>query len=170
VVREHVRRLRAEVSRIPRVVREARGVEQAAVERVRLRCHEAALRHLRLGDVARRVGQVRAGDAVGDQLDVDRRSAGADQRRDAVREAYVMAGAVRRAPRTGDPDALTAQEVRVATAIARGLTNRQAASELFLSTKTVDFHLRQIYGKLAIRSRAELALVAARRGWIDAGA
>ncbi|MEW6270155.1 MAG: LuxR C-terminal-related transcriptional regulator, partial [Thermodesulfobacteriota bacterium] len=78
------------------------------------------------------------------------------------------AGAVRRGPRSADRDALTAQEIRVARAIARGLTNRQAASELFLSPKTIDFHLRQIYGKLAIRSRAELALVAARRGWLDA--
>jgi DNA-binding CsgD family transcriptional regulator len=79
------------------------------------------------------------------------------------------AGAVRRAERHRDRDALTAQEVRVAAAIARGLTNRQAGAELFLSPKTIDFHLRQIYGKLAIRSRAELARIAAQRGWLDTG-
>jgi DNA-binding CsgD family transcriptional regulator len=53
-------------------------------------------------------------------------------------------------------DALTPHELRVALVVARGATNREAAAELFVSPKTVDFHLRQIYRKLGIRSRAEL--------------
>ena len=76
------------------------------------------------------------------------------------------AGAVRRAPRNNDPAEFTAQEVRVAGVIARGLTNRQAAAELFLSPKTIDFHLRQVYAKLGISSRAQLAVVAVERGWL----
>jgi DNA-binding CsgD family transcriptional regulator len=38
-----------------------------------------------------------------------------------------------------------------------GMGNRQVASELFISIKTVQFHLTHIYAKLNINSRAELA-------------
>jgi DNA-binding CsgD family transcriptional regulator len=51
---------------------------------------------------------------------------------------------------------LTVAERRVAAAVAEGLTNRKAAERLFLSRHTVDFHLRQIFLKLGIRSRVEL--------------
>ena len=61
----------------------------------------------------------------------------------------------RRAPEAAD--ALTPHELRVAQAVARGAKNREAAAELFLSPKTVDFHLRNIYRKLGVRSRTELA-------------
>ena len=71
------------------------------------------------------------------------------------------AGAIRRRPSAG-PDELTPQELRVALAVARGATNREVAVELFLSPKTVEFHLGQIYRKLGVRSRTQLAgLVAA---------
>lgn len=52
---------------------------------------------------------------------------------------------------------LTPQEARVAMAVADGLTNAEVAEQLFLSVKTVEFHLRRIYRKLEIRSRSELA-------------
>jgi ATP/maltotriose-dependent transcriptional regulator MalT len=52
---------------------------------------------------------------------------------------------------------LTGQELVVAHAIARGATNKEAAAELFLSTKTIEMHLSRIYNKLGIRSRTELA-------------
>ncbi len=54
-------------------------------------------------------------------------------------------------------DQLTASELRVAMAVSRGLTNRQAAVELYLSTKTVDFYLQSIYRKLGVRTRTEIA-------------
>lgn len=60
-------------------------------------------------------------------------------------------------------DALSPAEWRVAEAVAGGLTNREVAATLFLSVKTVDFHLQQIYRKLAIRSRTELAVRVAGR-------
>jgi len=62
--------------------------------------------------------------------------------------------------RAVDPaiNALSQSERRVADAVAAGLTNREVAAQLFLSVKTVDFHLQQIYRKLAIRSRTELAV------------
>ena len=53
---------------------------------------------------------------------------------------------------------LTAAEHRVALAVADGATNREAAASLFLSVKTVDFHLQNIYRKLGLRSRTELAV------------
>jgi DNA-binding CsgD family transcriptional regulator len=58
---------------------------------------------------------------------------------------------------TGDLEELTPQEVQVALALADGRTTRQAAAALFLSPKTVEYHLRHVYLKLGIRSRAELA-------------
>jgi DNA-binding CsgD family transcriptional regulator len=54
-------------------------------------------------------------------------------------------------------DGLTPQEQLVSDLVARGMTNREVASELFVSTKTVQYHLTRIYAKLGIRSRGELA-------------
>jgi DNA-binding NarL/FixJ family response regulator len=51
---------------------------------------------------------------------------------------------------------LTPQELQVAAIVAGGSTNREAASALFLSVKTIEFHLGNIYRKLEIRSRTEL--------------
>ena len=62
---------------------------------------------------------------------------------------------------SADPDELTAQEIRVAAAVARGQTNREVAAELFLSPKTIDFHLGRVYRKLGIHSRTELATIVA---------
>lgn len=52
---------------------------------------------------------------------------------------------------------MTPQEEEVASLVARGLSNREVASELFVSVKTVQYHLTRIYAKLGIRSRSELA-------------
>jgi len=54
---------------------------------------------------------------------------------------------------------LSPAEHRVALAVAEGRTNQESAEVLFLSTKTVDFHLQSIYRKLGIRSRTELAVL-----------
>jgi len=51
---------------------------------------------------------------------------------------------------------LTQTEQSVALVVARGLTNREAAAELFISPKSVEAHLARVYAKLGIRSRAEL--------------
>ena len=56
-----------------------------------------------------------------------------------------------------DPSRLTPQESAVARLVAGGMSNRQVASELFVSVKTVQFHLTHIYAKLGVSSRAELA-------------
>jgi DNA-binding NarL/FixJ family response regulator len=56
-----------------------------------------------------------------------------------------------------DPSALTAQELAVARLVAAGMSNRQVAAELFVSIKTVQFHLTHVYTKLHLNSRTELA-------------
>jgi DNA-binding NarL/FixJ family response regulator len=45
----------------------------------------------------------------------------------------------------------------VAALAAVGKTNREIATELYVTPKTVEFHLRNVYGKLGVRSRIELA-------------
>ena len=52
------------------------------------------------------------------------------------------------------PVNLTPQELRVALAVCDGMSNAEAAAALFLSVKTVEFHLSHAYRKLGIRSRA----------------
>jgi DNA-binding CsgD family transcriptional regulator len=52
---------------------------------------------------------------------------------------------------------LTDTERRVAGLVAEGLTNQQTGARMFVSRHTVDFHLRQIFRKLTITSRVELA-------------
>jgi len=51
---------------------------------------------------------------------------------------------------------LTPAEQAVARLVATGRSNRQAAGELYVSVKTVEFHLGNIFGKLGIRSRKDL--------------
>ncbi|MGY2746849.1 DNA-binding NarL/FixJ family response regulator [Arthrobacter sp. UYCu723] len=45
----------------------------------------------------------------------------------------------------------------MAKLVSGGLSNKEAASELYVSVKTVQYHLTRIYSKLGIRSRSELA-------------
>ncbi len=54
---------------------------------------------------------------------------------------------------------LTGQQLRIAHLVASGATNREVATQMFLSTRTVDHHLRNIFHRLGIRSRTELARV-----------
>jgi DNA-binding CsgD family transcriptional regulator len=59
-------------------------------------------------------------------------------------------------PTTHRSDLLTPQELQVALAVSAGATNRQVAEALFLSQKTVEFHLSRIYGRLGLHSRSDL--------------
>jgi ATP/maltotriose-dependent transcriptional regulator MalT len=53
-------------------------------------------------------------------------------------------------------DQLTAQELQIGLLLASGNTTREAAAALFLSPKTIEYHLRHVYQKLGIHSREEL--------------
>ncbi|NGY63707.1 AAA family ATPase [Lentzea sp. NEAU-D13] len=54
-------------------------------------------------------------------------------------------------------ETLTPQELQVSLLLVEGKTTREVAAALFLSPKTIEYHLRKVYTKLGIRSRAELA-------------
>lgn len=62
----------------------------------------------------------------------------------------------RRRRKSDGPMTLSERERDVADAVVRGLTNREIASALFVSVKTVEAHLSRLYGKLSVRNRAEL--------------
>ena len=118
---------------------------------------ERALLELAYGQTLRRHGQRRA--AAGQlQAAYDRLAALAArpylQRCERELNACGLAPAKRH---SFDPSQLTAQELAVARLVAAGMSNRQVASELFVSIKTVQFHLTHIYSKLRVSSRAELA-------------
>ena len=62
----------------------------------------------------------------------------------------------------GPIEQLTPQERQIAKLLASGLTTREAAASVFLSPKTVEYHLRHVYQKLGIRARTELTELMAR--------
>ena len=51
--------------------------------------------------------------------------------------------------------------------VAQGLSNRQVASQMFLSVHTIAFHLRRVFCKLDVTSRVQLASLAAERAGQD---
>jgi DNA-binding CsgD family transcriptional regulator len=61
------------------------------------------------------------------------------------------------ASRTPLTEELTAQELQIAMLVAQGMQNRDIAGALFLSVRTVEFHLTRVYRKLGVRGRAALA-------------
>ena len=52
---------------------------------------------------------------------------------------------------------MTPAESQIAALVAEGMTNKDIAASLFLSPKTIEFHLGRIYRKLDIHSRTQLA-------------
>ena len=62
------------------------------------------------------------------------------------------------------PYGLTGREVEVLRLVARGMTNAEIGEELFISPRTVAQHLRSVYNKLGVNSRAAAAAITVRSG------
>jgi DNA-binding CsgD family transcriptional regulator len=97
-----------------------------------------------------------AREPLAEGLDLATRCGGWALARRARAELVACGARPRRPVRTG-PDALTPAELRVARMAAAGMTNREIAQALFLSTKTVEGQLSGAYTRLGIHSRASLS-------------
>jgi DNA-binding NarL/FixJ family response regulator len=75
----------------------------------------------------------------------------------------VTLSALRNAPRQP-----SARELEALRLLARGATNDEIAVGLGISIKTVESHLRRLFGRYGVLSRTELALLAVREGWLGA--
>lgn len=110
-----------------------------------------------LGASLRRRGdRVAARAPLGEALDRAVRL-GASRHAARARDELAAAGGRPRSEVRGGPAALTPSERRVGQLAADGLSNAQIAQALFVTPKTVEYHLRHVYQKLAISGRAGLA-------------
>ena len=116
---------------------------------------DAALTDLAYGRFLRRRGERRA--AIGRLHDARERSfaLGATPYVERCDAELFACGAAPEPARPNLP-ALTPQEQIVARLVCEGLTNQQVAHRLVLSTKTVGYHLNNVYLKLGVHSRAQL--------------
>jgi DNA-binding CsgD family transcriptional regulator len=117
--------------------------------------HMSAL--LALGAALRRANQrAAARDPLKAALALSRQSGATALAREAQTELGIT-GARRRGESLWGPEALTPSERRVAELAMEGLTTREMAESLFVTPKTVEFHLRHIYQKLGVNSRDKLS-------------
>lgn len=109
-----------------------------------------------LGAALRRCGhRSDAREPLQEALELGRRCGALRLAMQAHTELRAAGGHPRLPLRTG-LEALTASEQRVADMAARGLTNKEAAQSLFVTVKTIEMHLSNVYRKLGIDSRAKL--------------
>jgi DNA-binding CsgD family transcriptional regulator len=86
---------------------------------------------------------------------------GAEAFADRAHRELLVTGERARSRTPDTRDQLTAQELQIALRARDGLSNPEIGARLFISPRTVEYHLHKVYGKLAISSRTELHLVLA---------
>ncbi|MBV9804782.1 MAG: AAA family ATPase [Solirubrobacterales bacterium] len=139
---------------------EARPPEQALTEAVQLSraltAFERARTELLFGEWLRR--QRRRSDARAYLRDaIERfRSIGAMPWTQRAENELRATGETARRRDPSTLDQLTPQELQIAGLVASGLTNREIGEQLFLSPRTVEYHLRKVFTKLGLASRGEL--------------
>jgi DNA-binding CsgD family transcriptional regulator len=117
---------------------------------------ETARTHLALGSRLRRERQrIRAREQLRAAVEIFDRL-GADPWSEMARAELAATGETARRRDQATLSDLTPQELQIALRLAAGRTTREAAAALFLSPKTIEYHLRNIYRKLGIGSRSEL--------------
>jgi DNA-binding CsgD family transcriptional regulator len=84
---------------------------------------------------------------------------GAEGFAERARRELVATGEKMRKQPVSSGDELTAQESQIARLAADGLTNQEIGAQLFISTHTVEWHLRKVFVKLGITSRRQLRTV-----------
>jgi len=89
-------------------------------------------------------------------------------RGDIVLHPAVARKALDRRTDGGPGSALSVREMEVLRLAAKGERTREIASELTVSTRTVESHLTSIYNKLGVTNRTEAVLYAAAHGWVSA--
>jgi DNA-binding CsgD family transcriptional regulator len=123
---------------------------------------ETARTHLAYGARLRRERQrVRAREQLRAAIDVFDRL-GAEPWSEMARAELAATGETARRRDVTTLNDLTPQELQIALSLAEGRTTRETASALFLSPKTIEYHLRNVYRKLDIGSRSELKAAMAR--------
>jgi DNA-binding CsgD family transcriptional regulator len=106
----------------------------------------------RLRRAARRVDareQLRSALALLDEL-------GAEPWAERARAELRASGETLRRRESDEDEELTPQELQIALQVAEGKTNKEVGAALFLSPKTIEFHLKRVFRKLGVRSRGEL--------------
>jgi DNA-binding CsgD family transcriptional regulator len=123
---------------------------------------ETARTHLAYGARLRRAGlRVRARAELREAIEVFD-SLGAEPWSNLARVELEATGETARKRDPSTLDQLTPQELQIAVLLAEGRTTREAAASMFLSPKTIEYHLRNVYRKLGVHSRPELAEAVAR--------
>jgi DNA-binding NarL/FixJ family response regulator len=66
-------------------------------------------------------------------------------------------------------EGLTERELGILQLVGKGLSNKQIGKQLYISDRTVQAHLSNIFSKLGVSSRTEAVMYAVRKGWITTG-
>jgi len=139
----------------------ADGLFTAAIERLERARMELFLARTRLayGEWLRRENRRRdAREQLNTALDMFSRM-GAQGFAERARRELIATGEKVRKQQLASGDELTAQEAQIARLAADGLTNQEIGAQLFISTHTVEWHLRKVFVKLGITSRRQLRTV-----------
>ena len=152
---EATRRIREQFPQVQVLVLTAHDDDQYVFSLLQAGASGYLLKTAPVGDLIKAIRQVRAGESPLDPT--------------IARKVVVsMSGSPATTSSTVEPSlqSLTARELEVLQLLARGLSNRVIAEELFVSDRTIQTHLTNIFSKLGVTSRLEAVLTAIRRGWL----